>query len=209
MYKTRHKPIKLKLALLVLFIGPLGIILESCFGNNCKCPEVNPFLKIEKSVLDLRNHAPGSSLYQVVGDSGKFAAANFTLFLGLQYSYYAQSTFKPNSLPFTNQAFACDCATPGYSGSVEKIKSITLTTKNDYNSTFKAGDTLNNIVSIGGKSVQDFILDWNQNSGYGVARWEISMSQNPDAEAWQQLIVSVKYGGNDYQSSTSVFRLIP
>jgi hypothetical protein len=194
-----------------LLIGPLGVILDSCLGSRCKCQTVDSWFKIEKCSLDIRNHVPGSTVYETVGDSGKLKQANFTAFVNLQYSYYSKLKTTEPGFSFTPTAQACDCAYPGYLGSKEKIKSIYITTANDFNKTYYAGDTLNPAVTLGGKSIPDFVADWNKAAETGNVsyRWELVFTEAPDAEQWHQLRIEIAYGTGVFNANSVIFRLNP
>jgi hypothetical protein len=194
--------------LLVLLLGPLAILIDSCLGNNCKCTTVDSFYKIEKTGLDVRSHAPSTSIYKMVNDSGKLNQQDFTLFMNFQYSYYSSIQQQAPSYSFIPAAMACDCVYPGYDGSPEKIKSIDITTMNDYNSSFSAGDTINSLVSINGRTLPEFITDWNKSKG-AQNTFQVVLNPIPDAEVWQQLRISVQYGSSNYTANSVIFRLTP
>jgi hypothetical protein len=191
-----------------IFLGPLAIIIDSCLGSRCKCQNVPSYYKIEKIALDVRSHAPSSTVYKIVVDSGKLPQNDFTLFLSFQYSYYSSNQKSSATFSIIHTASACKCLYPGHLGSTTKLNNIYFTTVNDYNSTYTAGDTLNSLIRLNGKTVEDFILDWN-NTQNAQNITEINLSQPPEVELWQQINVFVNYGSDQHSAKSVVFRLTP
>lgn len=70
---------------------------------------------------------------------------NYYINCNYKVAYYSDNSLSFPSL-FMNSAYALSCPENGYNGSEEGLESVTVLTKNDFSSSFPAGDTINSIV---------------------------------------------------------------
>lgn len=121
-----------------------------------KCPPSKNYFDIEGVHLQsdfntmARTRPDFGSIYSK--DSVKFEYFTLHVFYNLRY----YSLNQPKTFSFIPSAYALDCPINGEGGTEEKIESLTLVALSDYNTNYKAGDTLNNIMNVNGLPVSKF-----------------------------------------------------
>lgn len=194
--------------MLLLLIGPAAILLDSCNVNKCDCPKVDSYFRIDQTYLTVLEPDPPGTSYKPVTDSGAVKISDYRLILSFRYDYYSTCYPLQSGFSLIQSALACDCNPPGYNGSPEKITGITVVTENDFNSVFKAGDTISALVNLDSKTIPEFVSYWNQ-SFYPGNQFNITFTQNPDAEQWHKFRITVSYSSQKLESQSVVFRLVP
>lgn len=140
---------------------PLGF--GSSDGLDCSaCPPfIGDYFDVEGLGIVMNISREGDSRKAINrGDTISFD--NFERFwLQFEVNYLASSCISPRSRGFSlmNSAYACSCLNNGELGSKdEKLEAFTVVTLNDFNDTYKAGDTINNLVVVQ-LSDEEFPLD--------------------------------------------------
>lgn len=138
----------------ILFFG-FGITLTSCM--RCNCPPV------EGSYFDIQGIERIDHLEQIseygsapIPEGGKISFDDYTgLSINFSVSYLSQDNKKING---KRVLYACDCMNSGAAGSKnEKLKQIAVIALYDFNSKYLAKDTINSLISVGGKSLDEYL----------------------------------------------------
>lgn len=191
----------------VLILGIAGAIIQAC--RPCKCPEPLPFFHSDKITAEVfeKQFKPDTSIVKV-NDSAKLNWNNSVFYIRLFYSYHAVHQFTFPTL--FNTANACDCRGNGEKGADEALKAITVVTENNWNTQYQSGDTLNDMVTIGGKSLPQVVLDYNNSSDWTfMPVHEMLFSAAPDAEQWLKVKVVFQFKTYSLEAESYHFWILP
>ena len=131
------------------------------------------------------------------------AYANFYLDGYLNATYYSKANTGFSFLP---QAYATDCAAPGFDGSEEKVANIYLVALGNFNNNFQPGDTLTNAFTINDKPAAQYISETNQQLKDQF--FTIKLTQKPNPKQMQQFKLIYKLtNGESYEVFTPVIRI--
>ena len=200
----------------VLLIGTIGM--PGC--DDCKCPgpnSVSKYINIEGvgSYVSKKSSASATSGPSAVKASDKVRWEELTYFsIGYTTRTYGAriNQQKPRS-SWGATAYACDCTyIPGYLGSQEKLKRITVRTVFDFDVNYPAGSTVDELVRVstypGDKPLSEYLskspLPYNEYS-----RLDLSINKVPSAKGPFALDITVELdNGEVYTTRTPVIELI-
>lgn len=143
------------LACLILILG-FGLVLTSCMGNNCPPVEGSYFdiqgIKRIDHLEQISEHG-----YAPIPEGGEISFEDYNGF-SINYSVSYLSQNNRNEVNGRRVLYATDCINSGSAGSKnEKLKQITVVTLYDFNSTYLAGDTINSLISLEGKPLDEYL----------------------------------------------------
>jgi hypothetical protein len=151
----------------------------------------------------------GLSIKTYAADSIQFS--NFYLDVAFGVRYY--SATKPRFSFIPEAQATSPCPIQGYLGSQEKLAELYLIALSDFNQDFHAGDTINSLVMVQGRSLngwtplQDFI-DGSRNEGIKEQYPLLRLTQKPDAKVKQAFRLVVKLqNGEAYTAETKPIKV--
>lgn len=149
--------LRITLTLFLVF----GFTLTNCDKDDCGCP---PF---EGAYFDIRGiesirhfERIRENVVSPVPDGGQIPFDHYDGFI-MEYSvsYLSMNQGKKRHASGMGQLYACSCLE--YSGMEgakhERIEEMTVITLNDFNESFKANDTINEILSVGGQPLNEYL----------------------------------------------------
>lgn len=161
----------------------------------CDCGDVPEFFDVDGiSNLIHQEQDSRSILPPDTSEEAAVSWQNHELLLELSIGGFLGSESNPQTQakPFfslISSAYACTCLPPGWNGSNEIIQELNIITMNDYDSLHKAGDSLNDILSIiplgFGNDEQVALTDYLQIDSLNVTResYRFRLQQGPSENA--------------------------
>ncbi|NVO86074.1 hypothetical protein [Hymenobacter terrestris] len=112
------------------------------------------------------------------------------------------------------QAFACSPAPAGYQGTSERVDSLVVLSRYDYDAAHPAGRSLNDLLDLNeALSLQDVQItprNIARPDGQPVQEIALRLKQAPTASAKQQFFVRYRQtNGEVYSAETPVFTIVP
>lgn len=139
--------------ILLIAILWLGFSSQGCdrfnSGIDCDCPSVAPFFDVQNFEL---LHAKDSKI-QPKDFQGNVDAYGYNLVLNMFGPFHfgchdiLQERKENWNISLMSSAMACSCIEPGWEGSKEIIKNITVTTANAFDADHPAGSNINDLVA--------------------------------------------------------------
>jgi hypothetical protein len=119
--------------------------------------------------------------------------------------YYSLQKNRFSLLPQAYAAIA-DCPSPGRDGSKQMVAAVYIITRNDFDTHYKAGDTINDIALINDKP-SAWYADNNKN-GIMHTNFEISFIQKPETTNAQQFkLIYQLQGGKTFTAETKKIKI--
>lgn len=195
----------------------VGIIsLPGC--NDCKCPDVNTvrkYVDIEGVGSYIRKKASATSGLGTVKADDKirwdelaYFSVGYTIRL---YGVHINQRKSPTNWGMA--AYACSCIEPGYLGSQERLKRITVKTAFDFDANYAAGSTVDELVAVviirdHPKPLKDYLsegpLSYNEYS-----RLDLIFNKAPSVKGPFALDITIELdNGEVYTTRTPVIQLI-
>lgn len=205
---------KKTLSLIILFIiGGVGV--PGCF--NCNCPDSSAIAKyadIEGLSSFISRQGPSVSGSGNIKDNDKVSWSDIHSFSVL-YTIRTYGHHSPSQKILRywgSAAYACDCVQPGYLGSPERLKFMTIKTVFDFDANYPAGSTLDEWVSVGFYPASETLKNYLAKgpiSGISLGRHDLVITKKPSAKGSFALDVTVELdNGEVYTTRTPVIELI-
>ena len=198
----------------VLFwVGLVG--LPGC--DDCKCPDansVNRYVDVDgvESGISRKSSATSDRSFVKAGDKVRWEELAYFSVGYITRTYGVHINQRKASISWGTAAYACDCVQPGYMGSQERLKHITVKTVFDFDANYPAGNALDEWVQVstypGDKPLSQYLstrpFAYNE-----YTRLELSVNKAPSAKGPFALDVTVELdNGEVYTTRTPVIELI-
>lgn len=202
------KNIKLLLTLLLVF----GFTLTNCEKDDCGCP---PF---EGAYFDIRGiesirhfERISEDVVSPLPDGGQVPFDSYYGFT-MEYSltYLSMDHGNKSHTSGMGQLYACSCLEySGMEGSKhERIEEITVITLNDFNESFKANDTINEILSVHGQPLNEYLAQNTELISHPAMTF--SLDEEPSSSnPFKVKVVAELSTGETYEQETSTVILEP
>lgn len=131
---------------LLFWVGLVAI--PSCNRYPCNCPDIpEKYIDIEGVSGDIAKKSTTGPIAVQVGDKLSWSelVSFYARYKTRKYDYQSPAELLPS---FGMAAHACDCPTPGYLGTQEKLKYMTVETVYAFDATHPAGSVINDLVSM-------------------------------------------------------------
>lgn len=193
-----------KLVLTILLASGVLFCFESCIFN-CNCPDVSgPFFDVQD--ISIRNYAE----FGLCCDSINWEEYVFSM--DLEVTFYGETKQKEipyfqslELMPSAKALTQCDCLEEGWNGSEEKIEELVITTVNDFNDTYKANDTINDIVNIHNRSLADYLAEKQYALEGSYMQWfPFQLNEAPTATNFQVNVTLKLDNGETYTAMNEV-----
>ena len=186
---------KIKITLLLLFLGPLSIIMDAC----CRCGIMKYDIQTERmhisTGIDSTNHK-----FYPSQDSAKIQISKFAIYLIFNRKHVRMAY----SIPFLPCATACSChETMIYD---ENVEGLNIFTVNDYNSQYSAGDTINSLVTVDSKPYSVWNSDLS-NTFDTANHYYLQLKIPPTEKTWQKFRFNFKVDGKEIEAESPTFWL--
>jgi hypothetical protein len=182
----------------ILFIG-LILMEFACETETCKTSRffnVTGMQVIPKATIRLTN---GQVFDKSVREGDSLHLDQYYLDGYLNAEYYSQNT--GSGFSFMPRAYATDCVNPGYDGSEEQVKNISLISMGYYSKTIQPGDTMKNAFLINDKPASEYISKNSQK--IKDQYFTISLTKGPDSTNYQAFkVVYQLTNGETYEYFT-------
>lgn len=200
---------------ILFWVGVL--VIPGC--DDCKCPPVSTvdqyadIIGVATSASRKPLTASGSTLIRENEKVSWIEIDRISL-------YYTTRTYGHWSVPETpfgrwaTAVYACDCNSPGYLGSQEKLTSITVKTAFDFDATHPAGSVINELTLITANAAPNKIAlnDYVKKGPFPyneVNYFDLVLTRSPAAKGPFALDVTVELdNGEVYTTRTPVIELI-
>lgn len=189
-----------RLVLTIVLASGVLFAFESCVFN-CNCPDVEgEFFDVQG--ISLRNYSQASTTCCDAPVNWE----DYVFSMDLEVSFYGETEkqqqpyFKALELmPSAKALTQCDCLEEGWNGSEEKIEEIVITTVNDFNDTYKANDTINDIVNIHNRSLADYLAEKQYALEGSYMQWfPFQLNEAPTATSFQVNVTLKLDNGETY-----------
>lgn len=178
--------------ILLTFLLSSGCLFIACdVIDGCSCPSIDgEFFDI--TGLEVIPQASG------IGDVPAGTALNFADFDSFHFDYIVEYVaeqkeyFQPSR--WHNAAWACSCIYNGIFGSKDEIFSeIKITTMNDYNDTFSAGESINDILLLNYFGTEMRLSEYlEENEGELIETEDLFMSLTTPPTIDKEVILNVR-----------------
>lgn len=198
---------KLIFLTVILLIGVPGC-------DDCKCPEASKYIDINGMNSLIVKKAPTTSGLGTAKAGDKVSwdeIDSFSVPLTTRlYGYHAlpRSTVRH----WGTAVYACDCDPPGYLGTQEKIKKITVKTAFDFDASYPAGRVIDEIVTVGSNPKNVPLIEYLSKGFipyYQGSSFRLFLIKAPSAKGPFALDITLELdNGEVYTTRTPVIELI-
>lgn len=199
-------------SLFVVFIlGGTGM--PGCYP--CKCPDVatiDKYADIEGVSSFLSKKATATSGLGSVKANDRLSWDEIALFSVVYViRTYGYDLPKKKVGTWGLAAYACDCVQPGYLGSTERLKNMTVKTVFDFDATHPAGSALDEWVQVdfypSGKTLKRFLAE-GPIPGISLGRHDLTITKAPSVKGPFALDITVELdNGEIYTTQTLIVQL--
>lgn len=146
--------------ILTLFLV-FGFTLTNCEEDDCGCPPNEGAYFDILGIESIRHFERVSETsISLVPDGGQVPFDNYYGFtMGFSVSYLSMNRGEKRHSSGIGQLYACSCLE--YSGMEgakhERLEEVTVITLNDFNESFKANDTINEILLVSGQPLNEYL----------------------------------------------------
>ena len=187
------------------FLFLTGLTFSNCglYDDDCNCPPVIGAYFDIRGIESLVHHRkiPNTNSAPPMGDG---ETVPFDEYYGVLINYQLDyiSQHKPEK-PFFGSAgrlMACSCVNNGDAGAkTEKLKSVTVITLNDFNTQYSTGDTLNDLITVQGQPLEDY-LQSTRNERIKYQNLTLGLSEAPETNPEYRVKVIVELdNGETYE----------
>jgi hypothetical protein len=182
-------------------------VLPACdlFSGRDKCGSGKPEPYFDVQGMQLVAYQQNNNVLISANSVVNLNELRFRLYADVRY--YSQT--KTRSTGFLPAAMACSPIDPGYKGSTERIDSLTITSRFDYDAQHPAGTALNDVLAVNytPTSLREYLLN---NEGKPEQHIYLTLGKAPTRAGSHQFVLRYRQtNGEIYTAETPVFTLRP
>ena len=175
----------------------------SCNKDECKSVRYFNVTGLRMIPMAVDASQPNNPQYTTIYKNGSAKVEDFYLDGYLVADYYSRTT--SSGFSFMPQAYATDCASPGFDGSKESIANISFISRGNFNN-YPPGSDIKNVIRINQKTVEEYLQD-NAN-GIKDQYLIVTLTERPDPSAMQAFTFILELqNGEIYKALTPGFYL--
>lgn len=196
---------------LILFLV-FGFTLTNCDKDDCGCPPFEGAYFDIQGIKSIRHFERISEdVVSTLPDGGQVPFDNYHGFtMNYSLTYLSMNHGEKSHTSGMGQLYACSCLEySGMEGSKhERIEKLTGITLNDFNERFKANDTINEILSVRGQPLNEYL---SQNTELiSHSKMTFSLEEPPSSsDPFKVKLVVELSTGETYEQETSTVILVP
>lgn len=194
-------PSKKLRTLILLIVLSLGLPFQRCINCHCDSLKGGYFDIIDIDLEHYKMNENGVNEFMVENDEVLFE--NYD---GLMLNFkvkYVSSTIDTSKFNFSfgQNLYACSCIADGEFGAKnESIDQITIITESDFDTTYLANDTINDLFQIEGQELNTFFTD---SIPVQYESYLLKLTKKPELEEPLNIKVIVELSSNETYSKTA------